>query len=289
MVVMQCIRRWPLVALLAATAALAQTPTQLETPPLQEVFFPSADGTPLRAWARHPQGVAAGGTVVALHGCGGLYARGGPPRLGARHQAMADMLVAQGYNVVLPDSLTPRGETSLCAQPVAGRRVTQRERLADAQGALVWVAAQPWAAPGRIALLGWSHGGSAVLAATDASRPEVRSLSVVPVIAVAFYPGCGDALRRGWRPHVPLVLMLGEDDDWTPAAPCVQLGRAAGAEVNLYAGSHHGFDEPLAGVRHRPEVPNGVKPGAGVHVGGNPVAREAAYARLRQLLQQAFR
>ncbi len=256
--------------------------------------FNSLDGTVLKALVFHPAVPASGptrrGTVVALHGCGGLYATVGSRKglLNARHQAMADLLVAEGYNVVFPDSLTPRGETELCTQKIGTRKIDQTERRADVLGTLAWVANQPWAQQGRIALLGWSHGGSAVLSSTDASRADVRGQAVKPAVAVAFYPGCAAALKSGYKPSAPLVLMLGEKDDWTPPGPCVALGQAVGAEVNVYADSYHDFDNPVGEVRVRKDVPNGVNPGQGVHVGPNPVARERAYLRLKGVLGKAF-
>lgn len=72
----------------------------------QEVVITSLDATPLKAWVFYPTEVSGTqrpkdvkrGTVVALHGCGGLYATGGARKvqLNARHQAMADLLVEQG-------------------------------------------------------------------------------------------------------------------------------------------------------------------------------------------------
>lgn len=257
----------------------------------QEASFTSLDGTALKALVFQPAAQVAKGTVIALHGCGGLYATSGvrAGQLNARHQAMADLLVLQGYTAVFPDSLTPRGETELCTQKIGARRIDQTQRRADTLAALAWVAAQPWADPARIALLGWSHGGSAVLSASDATRADVQGAAVRPAVAVAFYPGCTAALRAGYRPSAPLVLMLGEKDDWTPPGPCIELGKAVGAEVNVYADSYHDFDNPTGQVRLRSDVPNGLKPGQGVHVGPNPAARALAYARLQVLLQQAFK
>jgi dienelactone hydrolase len=264
----------------------------------QVASFNSLDGTVLKALVFHPPSFsssqanqASRGTVIALHGCGGLYATLGPRKgqLNARHQAMADLLVAEGYSAVFPDSLTPRGETELCTQKIGSRKIDQTERRADVLGTLAWVAAQPWAQPGRIALLGWSHGGSAVLSGTDASRADVLGQAVKPAIAVAFYPGCAAALKSGYKPSAPLVLMLGENDDWTPPAPCVALGNGVGAEVNVYADSYHDFDNPVGEVRLRTDIPNGVNPGQGVHVGPNPVARERAYSRLKLLLTKALK
>ena len=52
--------------------------------------------------------------------------------------------------------------------------------------------------------------------------------------------------------------------------------------------SHHDFDNPVGQVRLRTDVPNGVHPGRGVHVGPNPVTRDRAYTRLPELLLKAF-
>lgn len=52
--------------------------------------------------------------------------------------------------------------------------------------------------------------------------------------------------------------------------------------------AYHDFDNPAGVVRVRRDVPNGVNPGQGVHVGPNPMAREASHERVRQLLRKAF-
>jgi dienelactone hydrolase len=256
----------------------------------QEVSFASLDGTPIKAWVFRPTANKPNGTVVALHGCGGLYATSGARqgRLNARHQAMAEMLLVQGYAVVFPDSLTPRGLTQLCTVKLRNRSVSQIERRSDALAALNWVATQPWATPSKMALIGWSHGGSAVLSSTDARQPEVATQAAKPAVAIAFYPGCADARKTGYQPSTRLLLMVGALDDWTPPGPCIELGQGVGAEVNVYAESYHDFDNPVGGVTLRSDVPNGVHPGRGVHVGANPVAREQAYGRLRDALRTAF-
>ena len=286
----------PLKALLGTVVAVSACATAHALAPV-EVSFNSLDGTVIKALVFHPESSApsqgARGTVVALHGCGGLYASAGERKgqLSARHQAMAELLVAEGYNVVFPDSLTPRGVAEICTQKMSTRSIDQSQRRADALATLAWVAAQPWAQPRRMALLGWSHGGSAVLSATDATRKDVQAqiaASVVPAIAVAFYPGCSAGLKSGYKPGAPLVLMLGEKDDWTPPGPCQALGKAVGAEANVYADSYHDFDNPTGQVRLRKDVPNGINPGQGVHAGPNPVAREQAYARLREVFKAAL-
>jgi dienelactone hydrolase len=272
----------------------------------KEVVFDSLDGTALKAWVFQPADNSKAdsakpkrGTVVAFHGCGGLYATVGGRKglLNARHQAMADLLVDEGYNVVFPDSLTPRGETSICVQAIGSRNITQKERRADALATLAWVAQQPWADAGRIAALGWSHGGSAVLAATDTNQKDVKDQQLKNKIsfktAVAFYPGCAESRKNDYRPNAPLTLFLGADDDWTPPIPCMEMARQLQAdnypvELNVYEGAVHDFDNPVGAVVERKNIPSRLHPGQGVKAGANPAAREKAYARMLEILKAAL-
>ena len=225
--------------------------------------------------------------VLMLHGCGGMLNARGEPNL--RTKEYAALLNAQGWHALALDSLTPRGEKELCTQRIGTRRTTQNERRFDVLGAVAWLAEQSAIEPGRVALLGWSHGGSAVLAATNLNHPDVARAAVRPRLAVAFYPGCEADVRRGYRASTEALLMLGLADDWTPAAPCQTLATNGPPRVTVLAweGAYHGFDG-TAPVRHRADVPNGVQPGRGVHLGGHPEARHASQQALVEALQRAF-
>lgn len=285
---MQALFIW--VACICVTTASA---TGIEAAHKTLINVQSADGTLLKVWVMHPDmnPDKARPVVVALHGCGGLYANSGSRQglLSARHQGMAELLVKQGYSVVFPDSFTSRGEQSLCAQKNAQRRIHQSHRSQDVHGVLAWLEFQPWVDVRKTALLGWSHGGSAVLASTNAKNQAVKARSLQPDVAIAFYPGCSESLKNAYQPTSQLFMLLAEFDDWTPPGPCRDLGAKVNAKVNVYAESHHGFDNPVGQVRLRKDVPNGVEPGIGVHVGRNadtgPQAWQDVVAYLAQRWQ----
>jgi dienelactone hydrolase len=239
-------------------------------------------------WFASPAGGAAP-AMLLLHGCGGPYGAGG--QLSVRMKEIAARLNAMGVGALVTDSLTPRGEKELCTQRTGTRNVTQTQRRRDALGALQWLARQPGVDAARLGLMGWSNGGSTVLASINHNHPEVAASVVRPSLSVAFYPGCETDLKRGYRSPVPLLLLVGELDDWTPAAPCKELARTAGApapDIVVYPGAYHGFDSSVA-VRLRKDVPNGVNPGQGVHVGGNPAARSASAQRVDDYLRSQWK
>nr|WP_316640509.1 dienelactone hydrolase family protein [uncultured Roseateles sp.] len=262
----------------------------------QAVSVPSLElrgGQPIPLVA---QWFAAGGTgqkpvIVMLHGCGGPY--NGKGQLSVRTKDYAALFNQAGWHALMLDSLTPRGEKELCTQKNGTRAVTMSNRRLDALGALEWLAQRPDVDARRLVLLGWSNGGSTVLAASNLTVDAVRAAPVRPKALVAFYPGCESDLKRGYAPSAPLLMLVGALDDWTPPQPCQALAEASAEPrplIGVMPGAYHGFDGE-APLRLRTDVPNGVHPGQGVHVGGNPQARlrsrEQLMAFLNAQLQSA--
>ena len=226
-----------------------------------------------------PSGAGPFPAIVLLHGCSGFLSAGG--YVTASYRSWAERLAERGYVALLPDSFNPRGHRSICDQQKRAILVA-RERVDDAYAARNWLRGQSYVDGHRIGLMGWSNGGSGTLHAVRASQPG-RGFRA----AVAFYPGCG-ALARArppYAPYAPLLLLAGEADDWTPAAPCMDLVRAAraqGADAGIvtYPGAHHSFDRINSPVRFRPDVRNPNRPGGrGATAGEHPQAREDATRR----------
>ena len=224
--------------------------------------------------------------IAMFHGCGGAYDKSGA--LSRRMREYADLFNGLGMHVLVVDSLTARHEKELCAQRSGTRRVTQANRRLDALGAIAYLADRADVDAKRIGMMGWSHGGSTVLSASNLHHRDVAAAIVKPAFAIAFYPGCESDLKRGYSPAAPLLMLVGQLDDWTPSAPCVALAKSVTEirpEIVVYPGAWHGFDSD-APVRLRKDVPNGVNPGQGVHVGGNPAAWRASRDRIVRFLAE---
>jgi len=259
-------RRLTLLLLMLAAAARAEP-----------VLLPGPDGIVLKANLVRPAGPPVAPAIVALHGCGGP--------LPSRDRQWAELLAGAGHIVLFPDSFGSRGLRSQCRTPYSEREAQSGAlRRRDALASAAWLAAQPGTPPGGIVLLGWSDGGSTVLAAGRAA-PDVPPGLLRGLIA--FYPGCrGAAHTTDWQPAAPQTILIGELDDWTPAAPCRELASKVGEPLLTlvtYPGAYHDFDRQVP-VRIRTGIPSGHGPDGEVHAGGNPAARADALARVPALL-----
>ncbi|GMG84873.1 hypothetical protein LNKW23_40890 [Paralimibaculum aggregatum] len=176
------------------------------------------------------------GAVILSHGSGGL---------GLRQRRVARRLQDAGYAAFAIDHFGPRGVRSTARDQI---RMTAQAMLADVMAARLLLASHPRIPAERIGMIGWSKGAiTAVLGAVDrlagyAARGGPERLA----FAAAFYPFCGFDFT-GERLSGPLLMLLGEADDWTPAAPCLALAgnlAAAGEPVEavVFPEAPHGFD-----------------------------------------------
>jgi len=209
--------------------------------------------------------------VVVLHGCAGFD---------GHVVAWADRLRGMGYAALALDSLGSRRLRQACAGGAF-------DQSGDAYRALDWLAKRPFVRADRVALLGFSMGGTATLLALE--RDTVASRSGAKFRAgLAFYPSCSGASGIF---AVPSLILIGELDDWTPAAACREMiagrsgtgvtrkpGDRSTVDLVLYPGAQHGFDIPA------------LQPMAGVELLGHRLAYDEAATidatrRLREILQ----
>jgi dienelactone hydrolase len=231
-----------------------------------------------------PDGTGPFPAVVIAHDCSGLG-----PRSSHAPDRWSHELVRRGYVTLIFDSFSTRGfPDGVCTNSSPSRvDVSPAARTADAYAALAHARSLPYVDGHRVGLMGGSHGGSTTLASMlapdDDASPLAREKRAGFAAAVALYPSCAPG-GRVWhnkagvyRPIAPLLILIGEKDDWTPAPPCQRLtetARAAGFPVSIivYPGAHHSFDSPNP-VRYLPTRINGNSPsGRGATTGGDPTA-----------------
>lgn len=259
------------------------------------VRFPSQDGdltgaapTTLNGRFLRPAGAGPHPAVVLLHGCAGLYNKGG--RVSARHLDWALTLRDQGYAVLMVDSFGPRGIDQVCthSEPHSERAVRATvERKRDAWAALAYLQNRRDVDDGRIAVMGWSQGAGTVLAAYGPGGKGAGYRA-----AIVLYPGCRTSLKdANWQPEGPLLMLLGGKDEWTPPEPCLELASRAPVkertEVVVYPDAHHGFDLPSSPLHKRTNLPN--TPAGEATIGTNESARRDAIGRVSAFLQEQLR
>lgn len=246
---------------------------------------PNGAAERIPAFLSRPEGPGPFPAVVIMHDCSGLG-----PRSSGAPERWARELVGHGYVVIRPDSFTTRERPAgVCTDASPGRAdVSPRRRVRDAYAALAHLRTLPYVDGRRVGLMGGSHGGSTTLAAMAApehgGEPLAREKRAGFAAAVALYPGCRTALGA-WRADgsgtyialAPLLILIGEKDDWTPAPPCLRLAASARSAdppvtITVYPGAHHSFDSdrPVRFVAAR--VNSNAPGGRGATTGGDAAA-----------------
>jgi dienelactone hydrolase len=209
-----------------------------------------------------PAGAGPFSAIIILHGCDGV---------GPHYRSWARQLRDWGYAAMLVNSFGPRGVSTVCNHPMIVPPMIQAQ---DAFAAADYLRGLPNIRADRIGVIGFSHGGWAVLKAV--LEDTVREDGATPfVAAVAFYPGCqppASALATD------TLILIGDADDWSSPTACkvwydsVQKAGHA-VQLKVYPGALHGFD-----ALHLPSYY------AGHYTGRDPAAAADATSETREFL-----
>lgn len=252
--------------------------------------------------------------VILLHGDGGLVANQ-PPWVRALNRA--------GLAVFSVDSFSGRGAFAKTQTLAIEGTTNVGSRLVDAYRALDTLTRHPRIDADRIALMGFSSGGTAARFAAMQRFARVRALPGQRFTAfVALYPNCALSLRGDTElMAAPVRVHHGDADQITAMEFCrewAERARRAGADIEFrgHDRAGHGFDmadgmPPLT----QPDVPNfsrcraretddgrlvnvdsGQPPapgdacvGKGLRGGPDPQARAAAMAEVSAFLAAALK
>lgn len=241
-------------------AALALHASQAAAATTRDVAFVNSQNVRITARLYLPDAAyQPGPAVVLMHGCSGVFSYSDPSRgIAQLYREWATRLNNAGYAALLVDSFSARNvEQNQCGNGAAGVSEVE-DRPRDAYAARNYLAGMPAIDASRIALLGWSHGASSVLATLSATMvpPGQKPFSA----GFAFYPGCGLYNAFGgiststYRPYAPLTILHGDADPLFQAGYCQQRIDNAYAHgsrdfgMTVYPGAQHSFDMARSGT-----------------------------------------
>jgi dienelactone hydrolase len=221
-------------------------------PPGEEISFPSLTVDPgassfLIPRPRESQPAAVSGflalppgtdplpVVILMHGCNGIS---------GTEIAWLTTLNGLGIATFVVDGFRPRGIAETCS---GKRRLNFATRMADAFGALDYLATNPRIDQARIAIMGFSMGGETALRTSQVRFQKHFAKGAGSFAAhLAFYPsGCITRLSEEDRVSgAPIRIFHGVADDWTLMGPCkayIEHLRQAGKDATLieYPDAHH--------------------------------------------------
>lgn len=263
-----CVATWSAFALLGCAG------TSVTFPNIKDADVPSVRGTLLL-----PEGRGPFPAVILVHGCSGIRPNA---------DMWARFLRGNGYASLILDGFGPRGVSEICTD---FSRVPTYRRVLDAYAALRYLGTRPEVAADRVAIMGFSNGGVVVLDAANGFWSErVTDTQLRFRASVALYPECRNRLRSY---GVPVMILIGERDDWTLAASCQDLVRqlepgSSPVDLRIYPGGLHAFDEMSSGA-YLSQVRNMNSPtGYGATVGGDARSLARAEADVVDFLRRTL-
>jgi dienelactone hydrolase len=177
--------------------------------------------------------------VVYMSGCAGLNHN--PPEL-VLERIVIDHLLAKGVATLIVDPFTPRNEPEGVCALLNGREAFVKYATRggnDAVAALKVVKAMPDIDAKRVFLQGYSFGAISSLMAVDPHTAATHDAQIAGLIA--YYPYCWENVQ----PAAPTLVLIGEKDDWTPAALCEAAKDKAKFELAVFPDSYHAFVSPM--------------------------------------------
>jgi dienelactone hydrolase len=243
------------VLVLGATLAVPATGVSQTAPPMgggyTDVIPIPVDDPDTKAIAGalfKPAGAGPFPAVVYLSGCGGL---GNLPEM-ALEKTVIDHLRARGVATLIVDPFTPRNELGNCERLNDLNPDEMKWTLNEkgwiqygtrggggAVAAVKVLRSMPDIDPDRIFLQGYSYGATSSLFALDPKTPA-HDAKIAGVIA--YYPYC-----LATDASVPALILVGDKDDWTLAALCLEAKDKPNIEVVVLPGATHGFNMDYTG------------------------------------------
>lgn len=170
---------------------------------------------------------------------------------------VADFLNQNGIATFIVDPYTGRGVTETASDQ---GRVSFPASIVDALSAYKLLSEHPAIDSQKIAITGFSRGGTMAIAAADEKiRRAILGNNSGYAAYAPMYPGCATQWRNPSVTGIKMMMMVGEKDDWTAPKLCIdyadRLSKAgATVEVRIYPGAHHAWNSTVGAQRWLPRV-----------------------------------
>ena len=159
------------------------------------------------------------------------------------HYEYLDMYQKAGFATFELKSFKSRDIESTVGSQV---EVTTAMMILDAYRALEKLSEHPSIDKNKVSITGWSLGGavslfSAWLPIKNAITKKVSFASHLPI-----YPPCFVDPENTDFTDAPIHILIGENDNWTPAKPCTEfvkkINKKGNVGLTIYPNAHHSFD-----------------------------------------------
>ena len=159
------------------------------------------------------------------------------------HYEYLDMYQNAGFATFELKSFKSRDIESTVGSQV---EVTTAMMILDAYRALEKLSEHPNIDKNKVSITGWSLGGavslfSAWLPIKNAITKKVSFASHLPI-----YPPCFVDPENTDFTDAPIHILIGENDNWTPAKPCTEfvkkINKKGNVGLTIYPNAHHSFD-----------------------------------------------
>ncbi|WP_319408562.1 dienelactone hydrolase family protein [uncultured Desulfosarcina sp.] len=173
--------------------------------------------------------------LVYVHGSGGKS---------SKNDQWLDMFRELGYATLQLDCFKGRNIKSSVGDHI---QVTSEMMIADAYYALKYLAENPRIDANNIGIMGNSKGGiTATYSAWDKVQEKLGEGHKFK-FHIALYPLCFSKHPKDMNFVSKVLILSGEKDNYTPAAPCIDLGTSQQMVTTIvYPNAYHAFDDSSA-------------------------------------------
>ena len=183
------------------------------------------------------------------------------PGSGGYQQWMQDgfakRLNEAGIATLIVDSFSARGVSQTGTNQAT---VPMAASVIDGFAALSALSKRPEIDISKVGVTGFSRGGVVAMFTQDQRLVQAMEQPALEFAAhLPFYPGCATTFDKPIPTSAPSLFLMGEKDDYTPAAQCIvylERLKAGGAKVDskIYPGAYHGWISDAKQVDYLPRV-----------------------------------